>query len=156
MPYPGFFPARRQSDRQCNVDVEHVESAGVAIDLGKQAALLFAHPHHPVLHQYLVATLIKLTKREDVRCQPWQVVDVVQHVVLSTLAGELNGLGPLDPSNLAVPEADRAGDATVDAGERRPGPRHVIGGPGVQHPPLGVSSVGVVEGGEDLVLKEVE
>jgi hypothetical protein len=24
---------------------------------------------------------------------------VVQHVVLSTLAGELNGLGPLDPSN---------------------------------------------------------
>jgi hypothetical protein len=89
MPHPSFFfPAHCQADRLCDVNVKHIEPARIAIDLGKQTSIFITHAHHAILHQHLVAPLVQLTDRDDVRGQARQVVDVVEGAVLPRLAGE--------------------------------------------------------------------
>ena len=100
MPHPGFLIAlRRQADRPCVVDVEHVEPAWVAVNLGKEPPLLVTNTHHAIFYQHLVPDLVKLGDGDDVGGEAGQVVDVGNGAVLTVLAGQQDGVDP--PRQLA-------------------------------------------------------
>jgi hypothetical protein len=100
MPDPRFFiSTRRQANRLCNVDVEHIEPACIATNLGEEATLFISNSQLTVLHQHLVAALVQLADGDNIRRQPWEVVDVVQRPVLVGLAGEQDSASPLDPGD---------------------------------------------------------
>lgn len=54
-----FFPAHHQVDRLCDVDVKHVGTTRIVVDLREQASVFITHTHHTVLPQHLVATFIQ-------------------------------------------------------------------------------------------------
>ena len=100
VPHLGFLVAlRRQVDWPCDVDVEHVEPAWVAVNLGKETPLLITNPHHAIFYQHLVPDLVKLADGDDVGGEAGQVVDVGNGAVLTVLAGQQDGVDP--PRQLA-------------------------------------------------------
>jgi hypothetical protein len=151
-----FLGVRSVADWLCDVNAEHVEPAWIPVDLGEETPLFITNLHHSVLHQDLVTGFVKLPDGDDVGRESRQVVDVREGSMFPGFASEEHGPDPFDPSDRAIPEPHRAGDAAVKVGEGSPRPRHVVGGSSVQNPSLRVPVVGVVEGGEHLVLQKVQ
>jgi hypothetical protein len=77
--------------------------------------------------------------------------------VLTGLGGEGDGANTLDLHAGGVPELDGASDAGVELGEELPSAGHVMGGAGVEVPPISLVVAGAVaEGDEYLRLIKVE
>jgi hypothetical protein len=93
---------------------------------------------------------------DDVRCETGKVVDPRQRAVLFVLAAEDNGATSLDLRHRPVAETDRAADAVVELREGAPLPSHVVRGPGVENPSMGLRIRTRAELGEDAVLVNVD
>lgn len=157
VPAPSIFSRpSRQTHRPCELGVEHVESVLASVDLGEEATTLIMNAHHPILDLHLESTLVKLTDADDVGSEARDVVDVVGGVMLVGFEGEQDDAATLDVDDGTIAKAHRAGDASVDVGERSPGPRHVIGSSGVQDPTVRPWILLVADGGLDLLLHEID
>jgi hypothetical protein len=123
--------------------------------LGEQATAFVLNPHHSVFDLHLVPVLIKLSHADDVGGEARNVVDVVEGAVLAGLEGEEDRAIAFDVDDGAVAKADRARDARVDVDECSPGPGHMIGGPRVQNPAVGLWILFLTDSAEDFFLDEM-
>jgi hypothetical protein len=132
MPPPRILPgARCQADWSCNDDVKHVQSPGATSNLGEKLHPLVTDPHEPAF--------IQLATADDIGGEARDVVGIVESLVRSVHAGEEDGAAAFDLHNGAVAEPHRADDAGVDIREGLLDASHVVGGPHVEDPLLGVS-----------------
>jgi hypothetical protein len=77
--------------------------------------------------------------------------------VLAGLSGDDNRADTLDLHGKGVPELDRASNAGVELKEELPPPGHVVGGAGVEVPPVDLVAAGpIVEENMGPQLIEVE
>jgi hypothetical protein len=77
--------------------------------------------------------------------------------VLTRLGGEDHGTDALDLHAGGISKPDEASDAGVKLGEELPSASHVVGGTGVEAPPVGLVIAGAVaEKGVCLRLVKVE
>ena len=77
--------------------------------------------------------------------------------MLTRLGGEDDGANTLDLHAGGIPKLEGASDARVKLGEELPSAHHVMGGAGVEDPPINLVIAGAVaEGGTRPRLVEVE
>ena len=101
------------------------------------------------------AGLLQLTEADDVRLQPRDEVDAGEGAVLSILAVEDDGAAALDSHHRSVTETDGSMDVDVELGEDAPLPGHVVRGPSIQNPSVGIRICVRAKLGEDALLVEV-
>ena len=91
-----------------------------------------------------------------VRLEPRDEVDAGEGVVLSILAVEDDGAAPLYSHHRSVTEMDGSMDVGVELGEDAPLPGHVVRGPSIQNPSVGIRICVRAKLGEDALLVEVD
>jgi hypothetical protein len=96
-------------------------------------------PHETTLNVDLEPTLVELAAADDVCCEAWDVVGVEQSLVLPVLACKKDGATPLDPHDGTIVEPHYADNIGVEIREDVLDAGHVVGGPYVEDPLLGVS-----------------
>jgi hypothetical protein len=92
-----------------------------------------------MLNVDLESILVQLAAADDVGGEVRDVIDIDEGSVLPVLAREENGASSLDPHDGAVAEPYRADDAEIELHEDPLDTGHMVGGPYVEDPPLGVS-----------------
>jgi hypothetical protein len=95
-------------------------------------------PYETTLDVDLEPTLAELVIAHDVGGEARDVVGIEQSPVFPVLACEENGAAPLDLHDVAITEPHRADDVGVEIREDLPESDHLVGGPNVIDPPLGV------------------
>ena len=79
---------------------------------------------------------MRKTQADDGVPQRGDVVDAGEQPVLTGLGGEDDGVNTLDLHGGGILELDRASNAGVNLGEELSPPGHVVGGTGVEVPPI--------------------
>jgi hypothetical protein len=85
-----------------------------------------------------------LSQADDGVSQRGDVVDSGEQFVLTRLGGEDNRVDTLDLHAGGVPKLDRASDIGVKLSEELPSTGHVMGGAGVEAPPINLVVTGAV------------
>jgi hypothetical protein len=116
--------------------VEDIEAIGASIYLGEKATMAIPDTQDLVLDLHTRAILIQLSQADDGVPQCGDVVDIGEQLVLAGLGGEDDGADALDLHGGGVPELDGASNARVKLEEELPPPDHVVGGAGVEVPPV--------------------
>jgi hypothetical protein len=133
-----------KADGLCYLHVEDIESIGASGYLGKKATMAIPNPHDSVLDLHTRTTLIQLSQVDDRVPQRGNVVDSGEQSVLTRLSGEDDGANALDLHAGGIPKLDKASDIGVKLSEELPSTGHVMGGAGVEAPPISLVVAGAV------------
>ena len=102
------------------------------------------NPHDSVLHLHARTVLIQLSQADDRVPQRGDVVNSGEQPVLTRLNGEDDGADALDLHTGGVPKLNGASDIGVKLSEELPSTGHVMGGAGVEAPPVSLVVAGTV------------
>jgi hypothetical protein len=130
------IPMSSKSEGLCYLHVEDIESIGASGYLGKKAMMAIPNPHDSILDLHTRTTLIQLSQADDRVPQCRDVVDSDEQSVLTRLGGEDDGVDALDLHAGGIPKLDGASDIGVKLSEELPSIGHVMGGTGVEAPPI--------------------
>jgi hypothetical protein len=128
----------------CYLHVEDIESIGASGYLGKKATMAIPNPHDSVLNLHTRTALMQLSQADDKVPQRRDVVDSGEQFVLTRLGGEDDGADALDLHAGGIPKLDGASDVEVKLSEELSSISHVMGGAGVEAPPVSLIVVGAV------------
>jgi len=146
-----------EAEGLCNLHIKDVESTRASSYLDKEAVLAILGPQDTVSNRNAQTLFLQLSQADDRVPQLGDVVESGEHPVLTRLGGEDDGANALDLHAGGVPKLDGAFDAGVKLGEELPPAGHVMGGAGVEDPPINLVVAGAVaEGGTSPRLVEVE
>jgi hypothetical protein len=116
VPLPRLFvPTSSKADGFCYLHVEDIKSVGGSGYVGKKAMMTIPNPH-----------------------------DSVEQSVLTRLGGEDDGADALDLHAGGIPKLDGSSDIGVKLSEELPSIGHVMGGAGVEAPPISLVVAGAV------------
>jgi hypothetical protein len=151
-------PMSSKAEGLCYLHVEDIESIGASGYLGKNAMIAIQNPHDSILDLHTRTTLIQLSQADDRVPQRGDVVDFSEQSVLTRLSGEDDGADALDFHGGGIPKLDGASDIEVKLSEELPSTGHVMGGAGVEAPPINLVAAGadVEEGMCSRVIKVEE
>jgi hypothetical protein len=121
-----------------------IESIGDSGYLDKKAMMAIPNPHDSVLDLHTRTALIQLSQADDRVPQCGGVVDSDEQSVLTRLSGKDDGADALDLHTGGIPKLDEASDIGVKLSEELPSTGHVMGGTGVEAPPVSLVAAGVV------------
>jgi hypothetical protein len=143
MPLPCLVvPMSSETEGLCHLHIKDVESICASIYLGKKATMAIPNPHDSVLDLHARTVLIQLSQADDRVPQRGDVVDSGEQPVLTKLCGEDDGADALDLHAGGVLKLDAALDAGVKIGEELLSTGQVMGGAGVEAPPISLVVVG--------------
>jgi hypothetical protein len=112
-------------------------------------------PHDSSRIGRLESGLIKQTNTDYVGGQLQNEVNIDECAVLTVLAVEQHGPHPFDLHHRAISELHRVVDPTVEVRERGHAPRHMVGGAGIEDPPMTFDLLLVAEVHQDLFVHQV-
>jgi hypothetical protein len=112
--------------------------------LGKKAMMAIPNPHDSILDLHTRIALIQLSQTDDRVPQHGDVVDSGEQSVLTRLGGKDDGADALDLHAGGIPKLDGASDIGVMLSEELPSAGHVMGGTGVEAPPISLVTAGAV------------
>jgi hypothetical protein len=137
-------PASSKAEGLCYLHVEDIESIGASGYLSKKAMMVIPNPHDSIIDLHTRTALIQLSQADDRAPQHRDVVDSGEQSVLTRLGGEDDGADALDLYTRGIPKLDGASDIGVKFSEELPSTGHVMGGVGVEAPPVSLVVVGAV------------
>jgi hypothetical protein len=137
-------PTSSKAEGLCYLHVEDIESIGAFGYLGKKAMMTIPNPHDSVFDLHTRTVLIQLSQADDRVPQRGDVVDSGEQSVLTRLGGEDDGADPLDLHAGGIPKPDGASDIGVKLSEELLSIGHVMGGTGVEAPPVSLVAVGAI------------
>jgi hypothetical protein len=142
----------------CYLHVEDVESIGASSYLGKKAMMTIPNPHDSVLDLHTRTILIQLSQADDRVSKRGDVIDTGEQSVLTRLGGEYDRADAIDLHAGGIPKLDGASDIGVKLSKELPSAGHVMGGVGVEAPPVSLVITGAVaeEGVRSRLLKVEE
>jgi hypothetical protein len=159
MPLPRLVVSTSsKAEGLCYLHVEDIESIGASGYLGKKAMMAIPNPHDTILDLHTRTALIQLSQTDDRVPQRWDVVDYDEQSVLNRLDSEDDGADALDLHAGDIPKLDGASDIGVKLSEELPLTGHVMGGTGVEAPPVSLVVAGAIakEGVCSLLIKVEE
>jgi hypothetical protein len=112
-------------------------------------------PHDSSRNGRLESGLIKHTNTDYVGGQLQNEVNIDECAVLTVLAVEQHGPHPFDLHHRAISELHRVVDHAVEVGEHGLAPPHMVGGAGIEDPPMAFNLLLVAEVCQDLFLHQV-
>jgi len=138
--------------------VKNVEAVASPVHLGEKSVTRIPNAKYAVLDLHAQAILIQLSQADDGVPQRGDVVDAGEQPMLAVLGDEDDVAGALDLYGGGVPKLDGASNIGVELGEELSPTCHVVGGAGVEAPPIDlVAAAGpAAEEGVCLGLVEVE
>jgi hypothetical protein len=139
-----ILPTSSKAEGLCYLHVEDIESIGASSYLGKKAMMAIPNPHDSVLDLHTRTTLIQLSQDDDRVPQRGDVVDSGEQSVLTRLDGEDDGADALDLHVGGIPKLDGASNIGVKFNKELPSTGHVMGGAGVEAPPVSLVVVGAI------------
>jgi hypothetical protein len=128
----------------CYLHVEDIESIGASGYLGKKVMMVIPNPHDSVLDLHTRTALIQLSQTDDRVHQRGDVVDSGEQSVLTRLGDEDDGADALDLHAGGIPKLDGASNIGVKLCEKLPSIGQVMGGAGVEAPPVSLVIAGAV------------
>jgi hypothetical protein len=128
----------------CYLHIEDMESISASGYLGKKVTMAIPNPHDSVLDLHTQTTLIQLSQAGDRVPQCGNVVDFDEQSVLTRLYSEDDGAGALDLHAGGIPKLDGASDIRVKLSEELTSTGHVMGGTGVEAPPISLVIAGAI------------
>jgi hypothetical protein len=137
-------PTSSKAEGLCYLHVEDIELIGASGYLGKKAMTAIQNPHDSILELHTRTALIQLSQTDDRVPQRGDVVDSGEQSVLTRLDGEDDGADALDLHVGGIPKLDGASDIRVKLSEELPSTGHVMGGTGVEAPPVSLVAAGAV------------
>jgi hypothetical protein len=137
-------PTSSKAEGLCYLHVEDIESISASGYLGKKAMMVIPNPHDSVLDLHTRTALIQLSQADDRVPQCGDVIDSGEQSVLTRLGGEDDGADTLDLHAGGIPKFDGASDIGVKLSEELPSTGHVMGGAGVEAPPVSLVAAGAV------------
>jgi hypothetical protein len=145
MPLPRLVvPTSSKAEELCYLHVEDIESIGASGYLDKKATMAIPNPHGSVLDLHTQTALIQLSQADDRVPQRGDVADSGEQSLLTRLGGEDDGADALDFHAGGIPKLDGASDIGVKLSEELPLTGHVMGGAGVEAPPVSLIAAGAV------------
>lgn len=157
VPPPGILRSpRREAAGPCDGEVEHVEPAGGAGNLGQELPVLITHAKESTADEGLAPDLIELTHADDVCLQLRDEIHVGEGAVLTVLTVEDDSPAALDPHHRAITKLDGATDGGIEIGEGGLGARHVVGRASVDHLPPVILLLLIIELGVHLLLDQMD
>jgi hypothetical protein len=139
-----IVPTSSKAEELCYLHVEDIESIGASSYLGKKAMMAIPNTHDSVLDLHTRTSLIQLSQADDRVPQHGDVIDSGEQSVLTRLSGEDDGADALDLHAGGIPKFDGASDIGVKLSEELPSTGHVMGGAGVEAPPISLIAAGAV------------
>ena len=137
VPPPGFIVLPScKTKRLCHLYVKNVEAVAPHVHLGEKSVTRIPNAKHAVLDLHARAILIQLSQADDGVPQRRDVVDAGEQPMLAVLGDEDYGAGALDLYGGGIPELDGASNVGIELGEELPPAYHVVGGAGVEAPPI--------------------
>jgi hypothetical protein len=133
-----------KAEELCYLHVEDIESIIASGYLGKKAMMVIPNPHDSVIDLHMRTVLIQLSQTDDRVSQCRDVVDSDEQSVLTRLDSEDDGADALDLHAGGVPKLNGASDIGVKLSEELPSIGHVMGGAGVEAPPISLVIAGAV------------
>jgi hypothetical protein len=137
-------PTSSKAEGLCYLHVEDMESIDASDYLGKKATMVIPNPHDSVLDLHMRTALIQLSQADDRVPQRGDVVDYGEQYVLTRLSGEDDGVEALDLYAGGIPKLHGASDIGVKLSEELPSTGYVMGGAGVEAPPVSLIIVGAI------------
>jgi hypothetical protein len=137
-------PTSSKVEGLCYLHVEDIESIGVSSYLGKKVTMAIPNHHDSVLDLHTRTALIQLSQANDRVPQHGDVVDSGEQSMLTRLGGEHDGADALDLHAGGIPKLDGASDIGVKLSEELLSTSHVMGGVGVEAPPVSLVVAGAV------------
>jgi hypothetical protein len=137
-------PTSSKAEGLCYLHVEDIESIDASDYLGKKATMVIPNPHDSILDLHMRTALIQLSQADDRVPQRGDVVDYGEQSVLTRLSGEDDEAEALDLYVEGIPKLDGASDIGVKLSEELPSTGNVMGGAGVETPPVSLIIVGAV------------
>jgi hypothetical protein len=137
-------PTSSKVEGLCYLHIEDIESIGASGYLGKKAMMAIPNHHDSVLDLHTRTALIQLSQTDDRVPQRGDVVDSGEQSVLTRLGGEDDGADTLDLHTRGIPKLDRASDIEVKLSEELRSTGHMMGGVGVEAPPISLIVAGAV------------
>jgi hypothetical protein len=128
----------------CYLHIEDIESIGASGYLGKKAMMAIPNPYDSVLDLHTRTALIQMSQADDRVPQCENVVDFGEQFVLTRLDDEDDRADALDLHAGGIPKLDGVSDIGVKLSEELPSTGHVMGGTGVEAPPVSLVAVGAV------------
>jgi hypothetical protein len=128
----------------CYLHVEDIESIIASGYLGKKAMMAITNPHDSVIDLHMQTILIQLSQTDDRVSQCRDVVDSDEQSVLIRLDSEDDGADALDLHAGGILKLNGASDIGVKLSEELPSIGHVMGGAGVEAPPISLVIAGAV------------
>jgi hypothetical protein len=139
-----IVPTSSKAEGLCYLHVEDIESIGASGYLDKKATMVISNPHDSVLNLHTRTALIQLFQADDRVPQRGDVVDSGVQSVLTRLGGEDDGAEAVDQHAGGIPKLDGTSDIGVKLSEELPSTSHVMGGAGVEAPPVSLVVAGAV------------
>jgi hypothetical protein len=102
------------------------------------------NPHDSVLDLHMRIILIQLSQTDDRVSQHRNIIDSGEQYMLTRLNGEDDRADALDLHVGGVPKLDGASDIGVKLSEELPSIGHVMGGAGVEAPPVSLVVAGAI------------
>jgi hypothetical protein len=102
------------------------------------------NPHDSVLDLHTRTALIQLSQADDRVPQRGDVVDLSEQSMLNRLSGEDDGTDALDLHAGGISKLDGVSNIGVKLSEELPSTGNVMGGAGVEAPPVSLVVVGAV------------
>jgi hypothetical protein len=137
-------PTSSKAEGLCYLHVEDIESIGASGYLGKKATMVIPNPHDSVLDLHTRIALIQMSHADDRVPQRGDVVDSGEQSVLTRLGGEDDRTDALDLHAGGVLKLDGASDIGIKLSEELLSTGHVMGGAGVEAPPVSLVVAGAV------------
>jgi hypothetical protein len=145
MPLPRLIvPTSSKAEGLCYLHVEDIESIGASGYLGKKVTMAIPNPHDSIFDLHTRTTLIQLSQADDRVPQHEDIVDSGEQSVLTRLGSEDDRADALDLHAGGIPKLDEASDIRVKLSEELSSINHVMGGAGVEAPPVSLVVAGAV------------
>jgi hypothetical protein len=132
-----------EAEGLCYLHVDDVESIGASDYLGNEATMAIPNPHDSVLDLHVRTVLIQLSQANDRVPQREDVVDSGEQSMLIRLDNEDDGVDALDLHAGGIPKLDGASNIGVKLSQELLSTGHVMGGAGVEAPPISLIVTGV-------------
>jgi hypothetical protein len=137
VPLPRLIvPMSSKTEGLCYLHVEDIESIDASGYLDKKATMAISNSHDSFLDLHTRTALIQLFQADDGVSQREDAVDSGEQSVLTRLSGEDHEADALDLHAGGVPKLDGASDIRVMLSEELPSTGHMMGGAGVESPPV--------------------
>jgi hypothetical protein len=129
-------PTSSKLEGLCSLHVEDVESITASSYLGKKVTMAIPNPQDSILVLHTRTVLIQLSQADDRVSQRGDAVDSGEQSVLTILGDEDDRADALDLHAGGIPKLDGASDIGVKLSEELSSTSHVMGGIGVEAPPV--------------------